>query len=239
MKRIFIFIMIISIAFSLASCNYADPSGSIDPNKEVADDNREEANDNQNNQTEHNDLETDIIIDIAAEYVARSMETFLLDFEQNATVRDLFFYQYDMNNGLLLKDLPSVNDTIIIPKLKTDSFICRAIYADASLYGFSYLPSNSDRTIGAEVYGGFIIYIRKTPDLYSDLETSDLDLEFFEDYAYNKRSEYLILNEDGQQVEVRYDENALNLNSRAAIEELITFERYGFNENGLYLIPEE
>ena len=235
MKRIFIFIMIISIAFSLASCNYADPSGSIDPNKEVADDNREEANDNQNNQTEHNDLE----IDFFPEYVTKSMETFLLDFEQNATVRDLFFYQYDMNNGLLLKDLPSVNDTIIIPKLKTDSFICRAIYADASLYGFSYLPSNSDRTIGAEVYGGFIIYIRKTPDLYSDLETSGLDLEFFEDYAYNKRSEYLILNEDGQRVEVYCDKNVLNLNTRAAIEELITFERYGFNENGLYLIPEE
>jgi len=236
MKRIFIFIMIISIAFSLASCNYADPSGSIDPNKEVADDNREEANDNQNNQTEHNDSETDIT-DRTAEYVARSMETFLLDFEQNATVRDLFFYQYDMNNGLLLKDLPSVNDTIIIPKLKTDSFICDAIYADASLYGFSYLPSNSDHV--TSVYEGFYIYIRKTPDLYSDLETSDLDLEFFEDYAYNKRSEYLILNEDGQRVEVYCDKNVLNLNSRAAIEELITFERYGFNENGLYLIPEE
>ena len=82
MKRIFIFIMIISIAFSLASCNYADPSGSIDPNKEVADDNREEANDNQNNQTEHNDSETDIT-DRTAEYVARSMETFLLDFDGN------------------------------------------------------------------------------------------------------------------------------------------------------------
>lgn len=235
MKKILAFLMMLSIAFSLASCNQANPSEKVEPNKEEVTPEKEE-NDNHPEENK-NPLEE---ISVFAPYTWNDMETFLSDFEQDAAARDWYFLRFSFHDHSILEDYPTVKDSIIIPKLKSDTFALVRISAWEDCYVYCYLPTDVDpeRRYSVTVHGGFLVMVDKSPESCSSWEERE-GLEIFGDYAYDRSRADLYLNEDGQEVAIEYDEETLCLDSRAAIEEIITFERYGYNENGLYLIAEE
>lgn len=236
MKKIFAFLMLMSIVFSLVSCNQENPSATVDVEKETTNSKNDE---NTNNAPENKD--PTIENSTPPPYFTDDWETFLSDFEQDATLRDWFFYQVDIYDDYrICKDLPSVTDTIIIPKLKTDQFVCKAISPDGIQYWYYYYPLDvvNHLHVNPEHCGGFVIGVYKDPNNCSKWG-ENRRLEIHGDYAYEESRAHLYLNEDGQEVQIYYDVEVLCLDNRAAIEEIIEFERYGFNENGLYLITEE
>ena len=237
MKKFFAFLFVLGIVFSLVSCNQEKPLTEDTPSKEETAPEKVEESDPS---TENQESEIEIEVELYAPYLWNDMETFLADFEQDATVRDWFFLVFDHKHSIM-KDYPSVKDSIIIPKLKTDSFVCVKISAMEEGYRYWYLPVEKDPE---KPYGGFSIAVSKTsnavPSIWEEAKKRwKEDFEIFGDYAYNYTLDMLLLNEDGQEVFIEYNTKVFNFKDRASIEEIVEFERYGYNENGLYLITKE
>lgn len=222
MKKILAFMILFLLVFSMISC---EKNSDLEKEPEAP---SEEADVNEGNEEE---LEVSFL-----PYRVFDMETFLHDVEKDPEIRAMFLNDLDRNG----KVSETAVQTLLIPTLKSERFQCVTVYTNGEVYAFHYLPidDKTNHFMGCTYEGGFEIQINKKHQSFAKL-AERYGAENNGDYFYADTYNRLFLNQDEQAVDVLFDTDVLLFDDRAALEEVIVLERYGFNENGLYLIPEE
>ena len=223
MKKILAFMLLFVLAFSVISC---EKNADLEKEPKTP---SEEENVNEENEEEYGTLSF-------FPYRAYDMETFLHDVEKDPEIRAMFLNELDHTG----KVSEAAVQTLLIPTLKSERFQCVTVYTKKGFYAFHYLPidDKTNHNLGCVYEGGFEILINKQSQSFAIL-AERYEAENNGDYFYADQYKRLFLNQDGQAVDVLFDTDVLLFDDRAALEEVVVLERYGFDENGLCLIEKE
>ncbi len=218
MKKFLAFILLFVLAFSAISC---EKKSDLDKEPKTPSD---EENVNEGNEDDYGGASSYL-------YHVYDMETFLHDVETDPEIRAMFLNVLDHTG----KVSETAVQTLLIPTLKSEQFRCVTVYITKTNYAFHYLPSDNKTKhfMGCVSEGGFEIRVTKG-QVFAEM-AKRYEVENNGDYFYYYANSYhdLFLNQDEQAVDVLYNPDVLPFDDRAALEEVVVFERYDFNENGL------
>ena len=165
-----------------------------------------------------------------------AMEVFLQDLKQNYELRNMILYPLFWEEGVDT----SIVDTIMIPKLKTDDWICDRITADDD-YGTYYSYEFYTKIRGEYLWDGMVsISVSTTPNSFAkraEMCGSDPTSEFIIEDSYYR---CMYINFDGQEIEVSFNIEDYSWSTPSDVEQFFSFERYAFDhKNELVKVEQE